>query len=94
MASLSAIPDKFSSGNFVSWLQSFECCATVNEWEDDDKLKKLPAFLRCPSAAYFHGLPDGQKDTHVTFGDRAGWWQVDAGGLFFYRFRWFCVLRS
>ena len=65
MASLSVIPDKFSSGNFVSWLRSFECCATANEWEDDDKLKKLPAFLRGPSAVYFHGLPDGQKDTYA-----------------------------
>ena len=65
MASLSVIPDKFSSGDFVSWLRSFECCATANEWEDDDKLKKLPAFLRGPSAAYFHGLPDGQKDTYA-----------------------------
>ena len=64
MASISVIPEKFSAGDFVSWLRNFDCCATANGWEDEDKLKKLPAFLRGPSAAYFHGLPAAQKDTY------------------------------
>ena len=65
MSSLSVITEKFESGDFVSWLRQFECCATANGWADADKLKKLPAFLRGPAAAYFHSLPDAQKDTYA-----------------------------
>ena len=61
MASISVITD------FMYWLRSFECCATANGWEDDDKLKKLPAFLRDPSAVYFHIPNDGQKGSYAHF---------------------------
>lgn len=62
------IPDKFDSGDFVSWLRDFECCATANGWSADAKLSKLPAFLRGQAASYFHALADDQKDTfaHLT----------------------------
>ena len=66
MSSISVIPEKFESGDFVSWLRQFECCATANNWTDADKLRKLPAFLRGPAAAYFHGLPANQKDAYNT----------------------------
>ena len=65
MSSLSVLPEKFESGDFVSWLRQFECCATANGWADADKLKKLPAFLRGPAAAYFHSLPENHKDTYA-----------------------------
>ena len=43
---ISVIPEKFESGDFVAWLRNFECCATANNWSDADKLKKLPAKSR------------------------------------------------
>lgn len=62
MASISVIPEKFSSGDFVSWFRNFDCCVNANAWKDDDKLKKLPPFLRGPSVAYFYDLPDAHND--------------------------------
>ena len=41
MATVSAIPEKFESGDFVTWLCNFENCATTNGWKDDHMLKKL-----------------------------------------------------
>eukprot|EP00794_Sanderia_malayensis_P004029 gene4029-biopygen2505 len=64
--SVSIIPEKFESGDFVAWLRNFECCASVNGWKDEDKLKKLPAFLKGPAAAHFHGLVAEQKASYAT----------------------------
>eukprot|EP00794_Sanderia_malayensis_P013158 gene13158-14507_t len=56
----------FESGDFVAWLRNFECCASANGWKDEDKLKKLPAFLKGPAAAHFHGLVAEQKESYAT----------------------------
>eukprot|EP00794_Sanderia_malayensis_P019333 gene19333-biopygen16220 len=64
--SVSIIPEKFESGDFVAWLRNFECCASANGWKDEDKLKKLPAFLKGPAAAHFHGLVAEQKESYAT----------------------------
>ena len=51
--SFTLLPERFSSGDFASWLRHFQRCATANGWEDDVKLVKLPAFLQGPAASYF-----------------------------------------
>jgi len=66
VSSMSAIiPETFQTGDFVAWLRQFECCANANNWDAAAKLRKLPAFLRGPAAAYFHSLADAQKDTYA-----------------------------
>ena len=64
----SITPEKFESGDIVSWLRQFECCASANNWNDNKKLAVLPALLRGPAATYYHALADDQKDTcaHLT----------------------------
>ena len=39
--------------------------ANANNWDAAAKLRKLPAFLRGPAAAYFHSLSDAQKDIYA-----------------------------
>ena len=65
MASLALFPDKFDTGDFPAWLRNFECCATANKWSAEDKLIKLPAFLRGPAAARFHSLTNAQKESYT-----------------------------
>ena len=66
VSSMSAIiPETFQTGDFVAWLRQFECCANANNWDAAAKLRKLPAFLCGPVAAYFHSLADAQKDTYA-----------------------------
>ena len=66
VSSMSAIiPETFQTGDFVAWLHQFECCANANNWDAAAKLRKLPAFLRGPAAAFFHSLADAQKDTYA-----------------------------
>ena len=59
----SILPEKFDSGDFPTWLRQFNCCASANGWTDEQKLQKLPAFLRGLAATYFHTLSDDEKDT-------------------------------
>ena len=65
MATSSINPEKFETGDIVSWLRQFECCATANSWNDEKKLQVLPAFLRGPAATYFYALSDEAKDTYA-----------------------------
>ena len=65
MATVSVVPDKFESGDFLGWLRHFDCCATANGWSADDKLKKLPAFLRGPAASYYFTLSDDNKQSYA-----------------------------
>ena len=60
----SVVPEKFESGDIVSWLRQFEVCAAANSWNDEKKLKILPAFLRGPAATYFHAMDDDKKDSY------------------------------
>ena len=65
MSTISVVPEKFETGDFAAWLRNFECCATANGWKDDDKLKKLPAFLRGPASSYYFSLAAEHKDTYA-----------------------------
>ena len=31
------------------WLREFDACSLANDWKEEDKIKKLPAFLRGPA---------------------------------------------
>ena len=59
------LPERFSDGDFGSWLQHFERCALANSWDDDKRLAMLPAFLQGPAATYFESLPTDRRDTIV-----------------------------
>ena len=59
------ILDKCETGDFPAWLRTFECCANANKWSAEDKLAKLPVFLRGPAAAHFHGLTEAQKESYA-----------------------------
>ena len=51
MASGAILPTKFEGDDVVAWLREFDACALANGWKDEDKIKKLPAFLRGRAAA-------------------------------------------
>ena len=36
------LPERFGNGDIITWLRQFNTCATANNWNDGDKLKKLP----------------------------------------------------
>ena len=57
------MPERFSGGDFTTWLRHFDCCSTVNAWDDATHLLKLPAFLHGPAAVYFDSLAEEEKDT-------------------------------
>ena len=40
-----ALPNKFNDGDLVSWLDSFDVCATANNWTDENRLCFLPRLL-------------------------------------------------
>ena len=65
MVFIALLTDKFDTGDFPAWLRNFECCATANKWSAEDKLIKLPAFLRGPAAAHFHSLTNAQKESYT-----------------------------
>lgn len=58
-----SLPNKFDDGDIVSWLDSFDVCARANNWNDDNRLRRLPTLLTGRAFAVFQRLPDGQKDT-------------------------------
>ena len=57
------LPERFTSGDFTSWLRHFEHCASANGWEYDVKLVKLPAFLQGPAAPYSDSFLDEEKSS-------------------------------
>ena len=57
------LPERFSSGDFSSWLRHFQRCSLANEWDQDMQLIKLPAFLQGAAATYFDALVDEDKTT-------------------------------
>ena len=63
--SISVVPEKFECGDFLRWLQDFECCASANGWNAEKKLTVLPAFLRGQASSYFHALEVAEKDTYA-----------------------------
>ena len=58
--------EKFDSGDISSWLLQFNTCAAANNWNDAEKLKKLPAFLRGRAATHFYALTPDQKGDYDT----------------------------
>ena len=64
------LPGRFDNGDFESWLREFDACCAANGWkttEDrDDKILKLPAFLRGQSASHFYAIPAEQRATYAT----------------------------
>ena len=57
------LPERFSDGDFTTWLRHFDRCASANAWNDEKRLAKLPAFLHGPAAVYFDSLAAADKDT-------------------------------
>ena len=58
-----ALPNKFDDGDIVSWLDSFDVCATANNWNNDARLRRLPTLSVpspfssvCPSTRKIHWL--------------------------------------
>ena len=58
-----ALPNKIDDGDIVSWLDSFDVCATANNWNNDARLRHLPTLLVGRAFAIFQRLPNNQKDT-------------------------------
>ncbi len=48
----------------MEWLREFDACALANNWKDEDKIKKLPAFLRGRAATHFYAIPAGERETY------------------------------
>ena len=60
----SILPERFDKGDFALWLRQYECCAVANGWTDEEKLAKLPAFLRGHAASHYFLFEEEQKDTY------------------------------
>jgi hypothetical protein len=59
--SSSILPGRFDNGDFECWLREFDACCDANGWkvagERNDKILKLPAFLRAKAASHFYAIP-------------------------------------
>ena len=66
----STLHGRFENGDFESWLREFDACCAGNGWktsEDvDDKIHRLPAFLRGQAASRFFAIPMEQCATYAT----------------------------
>ena len=60
----SILPSKFDGDDIVAWLREFDACALANGWKDEDKIKKLPAFLRERAATHFYATPVAERATY------------------------------
>ena len=62
------LPGKFDDDDFDAWLREFDACAAANGWKvtehTDDKILKLPAFLRGRAACNFYAIPEGERRTY------------------------------
>ena len=58
------LPGKFESGDIVAWLREFDACAEANGWKGEDKIKKLPAFLRGQAASNFYAIPEDDRKSY------------------------------
>ena len=58
-----ALPNKFDDGDIVSWLDSFDVCATANNWTNEARLRRLTTLLVGRAFSIFQPLPVNQKDT-------------------------------
>ena len=60
----SILPSKFDGDDIVEWLREFDACALANNLKDEDKVKKLPAFLRGRAATHFYAIPADERKTY------------------------------
>jgi hypothetical protein len=60
----SILPSKFDGDDIVAWPREFGACALANGWKDEDKIKKLPAFLRERAATHFYATPVAERATY------------------------------
>ena len=51
--------------DFEQWLELFELIASANEWEEQRKLKVLPAYLRGNALEQYRSLPHAAKLTYA-----------------------------
>lgn len=65
-ASLLAVPETFSDGDFGLWLRKFELCSTANGWKAEEMLKRLPTLLSGKAFAVFERLGDDKKESFKT----------------------------
>ena len=49
------------SSDLAAWLREFNACCDANGWKEDDKIKKLPAFLRGPAATHFYAMSEEER---------------------------------
>ena len=58
-------PSRFDNGDFECWLREFDACCDANGWKvveyRDDKILKLPAFLRGKAASHFYAIPVAKR---------------------------------
>lgn len=61
----SILPGRFDNGDFECWLREFDACCAANGWkvtaDRDDKILKLPAFLRGRAASHFYAIPPDHR---------------------------------
>ena len=57
------------SSDIVAWLREFDACCAANGWKvsegRDDKIQKLPAFLRGQAASHFYVIPEERRRTYA-----------------------------
>lgn len=62
------LPGRFDTGDFECWLREFDACCDANGWKvaeaRDDKILKLPAFLRGKAASHFYAIPVEKRATY------------------------------
>lgn len=63
------LPGKFDDGDFDAWLREFDACCARNGWKvtttNDEKILKLPAFLRGRAVSNFHAFPEEYRKTYA-----------------------------
>lgn len=68
MATSAILPGKFDDGDFDAWLREFDACSAANGWKvtetSDDKILKLPAFLRGRAASNFYAIPEEERRSY------------------------------
>ena len=57
------LPERFTGGDFMTWLRHFDCCSAANGWNNETRLTKLPAFIHGPAAVYFDSLEEEEENT-------------------------------
>ena len=61
----SILPGKFDGSSVLAtWLREFDACSLANDWKEEEKIKKMPAFLRGPAASHFYAIPADDRKTY------------------------------